>query len=40
MVFLLIYERLKKGKLVMKLDAVIVYEEEYLPSNKHRIPRK
>lgn len=24
----------------MKLDAVIVYEEEYLPSKRHRIPRK
>ena len=24
----------------MKLDAVIVYEEEYLPSKMHRIPRK
>ncbi|WP_304841992.1 hypothetical protein [Dubosiella newyorkensis] len=24
----------------MKLDALIVYEEEYLPSKRHRIPRK
>lgn len=44
MVFFLLKEaiiKLKKGsELIMKLDALIVYEEEYLPSKRHRIPRK
>lgn len=36
----MVFSFLRTVKIEMKFDAVIVYEEEYLPSKRHRIPRQ